>query len=152
MGNLFSVIISYGTEKRWPNPAENLSFRVPLYVCIALPFLIFLCEFMLLVETPSWLIMHNKHDKARKTMRWLYPKISEDELNLKLAELAYTIAMEDEFDQEVSTDILRIPYSPIARLTEKQGKKRNFPRLLQGRRCPPQLVRHLPCPGSAPVR
>ncbi|CAK7227991.1 hypothetical protein SEUCBS140593_006763 [Sporothrix eucalyptigena] len=102
-GNLFSVLISYGTEKTWPSVTDDRSFRVPLYICIALPVLIFACEVFLVPESPSFLIMRRKHDQARKALRWMYPRLNEEEINLKVAEIAYTVMKESEIDEENKT-------------------------------------------------
>ncbi|KAJ5707337.1 hypothetical protein N7488_007138 [Penicillium malachiteum] len=103
MGNLFSVLISYGTEHAWPSVRNERSFRVSLYTCIALPVIIFIGFLVFIVDSPSWLVLHGHHEKARKSLRWLYPRDTEQVLDLKLAEIAYTVAMEAESEVEDKT-------------------------------------------------
>ncbi|KAJ5733497.1 hypothetical protein N7493_002283 [Penicillium malachiteum] len=106
MGNLFSVLISYGTEHAWPSVTNERSFRVSLYIFIALPVIIFIGFLVFIVESPSWLVLHGHHEKARKSLRWLYPRDTEQVLDLKLAEIAYTVAMEAESELETVSEAL----------------------------------------------
>ncbi|KAJ5730328.1 uncharacterized protein N7483_004836 [Penicillium malachiteum] len=96
MGNLFSVLISYGTEHAWPSVTDERSFRVSLNTCIALPVLICIGFLVFIAKSPSWPVLHGHHEKARKSLRWLYPRDTEQALDLKLAEIAYTVLKEAE--------------------------------------------------------
>ncbi|OJJ51058.1 hypothetical protein ASPZODRAFT_162942 [Penicilliopsis zonata CBS 506.65] len=100
MGNLFAVLISYGAETTWSDVMDDKGFRVSLYVCVALPVVICLAELVFLVESPSWLVMHDRHDQARSSLKWLYPKASEEQLGLFISEIEYTLAKEKELAVE----------------------------------------------------
>lgn len=98
LGNLISTLILYAAVQRWPSIDDERSWRIPLYIMIALPVIILAGEIVFAPESPYWYELKNKHDKARKSLRFMYPRHNDVALETELAKIAYTI------EKEVSQD------------------------------------------------
>ncbi|CAK7237471.1 hypothetical protein SCUCBS95973_009970 [Sporothrix curviconia] len=93
-GQLLCTLIAYGCQQRWPDADEKLSFRVPLIICLILPFIVVVFELFYLVESPYWLLMRDRPEDARKSVRFIYPNATEHEINVRLAEYTYILRKE----------------------------------------------------------
>jgi hypothetical protein len=103
LGNLFSTLICYGSTKAYPDIDDERSWRIPLYAMIAIPVVILIAELIFLVESPYWLAMCDRMDQARKSIRFLYPYMTEDEIDIEVAKVRYTLEKEAEVAVIVST-------------------------------------------------
>lgn len=56
----------------------------------------------MLVESPQWLLMRGRAADARKSIRFMYPKVTEEEIDMTCAQLAYTLEKEAEEAELVS--------------------------------------------------
>ena len=65
---------------------------MPLMVCLVLPLIVVTIQVFFLCESPSWLIMRGQPDKARKAIKFMYPKRSEEEREIVFAEYEYTLS------------------------------------------------------------
>lgn len=116
-GNLISTLILYGAVKQWPSIDDERSWRIPLYIMIALPVIselilsneeyrvwpltmhtVLAGEIVFAPESPYWYELKNQHDKARKSLRFMYPRHDDAAIETELAKIAYTI--EKEVSQE----------------------------------------------------
>jgi hypothetical protein len=60
------------------------SFKVPLYIAIAMPAGTLIAELFLLVESPYCLMLRSRKEDAKKSLRFINLKCSEEELDLPL--------------------------------------------------------------------
>ncbi|OJJ45122.1 hypothetical protein ASPZODRAFT_18032 [Penicilliopsis zonata CBS 506.65] len=95
-GDMLSVILCYVGQQTWPDASDKWAYRMPLCVCLCLPVVVLTAQLFLLCESPSWLIIHGKNEQARKTLKFMYPRRSEDEIELIYAEYEYTLGQEAE--------------------------------------------------------
>lgn len=65
-------------------------------MAIAMPAITLIAELFLLVESPYWLMLRGRKEDAKKSLRFINPKCSEEELDLAVETLSYTIAKEAE--------------------------------------------------------
>jgi len=75
---------------------SNRSFRVPLYMAIAMPVITLVAELFLLVESPYWLMLRGRREDARKSLAFLNPNSTAEQLDLAVDTLSYTIAKDAE--------------------------------------------------------
>jgi hypothetical protein len=94
--------VPWATTKAYPDVDDHRSFRIPLYIAVALPIITLILELCLLVESPYWLMMRGRVADARKSIRFMYPKVSEEEIEMTCAQLAYTLEKEAEEAELVS--------------------------------------------------
>jgi hypothetical protein len=117
IGGLFATLVSWGTQKRWGGDIDNLlAFRVPLYVALALPTVSLICELLVLVESPWWLIMRGRRDEARKALDYIHSWQKDYDSDAKFAELEYTLEKEAEQAELVSglqTEIQPLAHFPL---------------------------------------
>ncbi|KAJ9107001.1 hypothetical protein QFC19_002869 [Naganishia cerealis] len=96
IGGLFATVVPWATTKAYPDVNDHRSFRIPLYIAVTLPVITLIAEFFLLVESPYWLMMRGRAADARKSIRFMYPKVSDEEIDMTVAQLAYTLEKEAE--------------------------------------------------------
>jgi hypothetical protein len=97
-----------------------------------LPVITLVLELFLLVESPYWLMMRGRVADARKAIRFMYPKVSEEEIEMTCAQLAYTLEKEAEEAQLVRViSLARFQYTYRFCPTEQAN---DVSRLFQGRR------------------
>lgn len=94
IGNLFSAVILDLCSTYIANPANENQYKIPLYIMIALPFVISIGVFTMLSESPVWLVLHNRLPEAMKALKWIYPYMTVDELEVELAKIQYTVEKE----------------------------------------------------------
>ena len=75
------------------------AFRVPLYIGLAVPTLVGIFELLILVESPSWLLMRGKREQARKSLNYIYSWQKDTNTDILFAELEYTLAKEAEMQE-----------------------------------------------------
>ncbi|KAJ9114713.1 hypothetical protein QFC22_005589 [Naganishia vaughanmartiniae] len=102
IGGLFATVVPWATTKAYPDVNDHRSFRIPLYIAVALPIMTLILQLFMLVESPQWLLMRGRTDDARKSIRFMYPKVSDEEIDMTLAQLAYTLEKEAEEAELVS--------------------------------------------------
>ena len=108
IGGLAATVIPWATTRRWPGEDDLRSFRVPLYIALAAPVLTLAAELFLLVESPYWLMMKGRKEQARKTLAFINPKTSDEDLDRAVAVLEYTLEKESEANEQVRLVIDRI--------------------------------------------
>lgn len=86
----------WATTKAYPGVDDHRSFRIPLYIALGLPTITLVLELFFLVESPNWLLMRGRPADARKSIRAMYPRVSEAEIDMTCAQLAYTLEKEAE--------------------------------------------------------
>ncbi|KAJ9117070.1 hypothetical protein QFC24_006529 [Naganishia onofrii] len=96
IGGLFATVVPWATTKAYPGVDDHRSFRIPLYIAVALPVITLALELFMLVESPQWLLMRGRTADARKSIRFMYPMVSEEEIDMTCAQLAYTLEKEAE--------------------------------------------------------
>ena len=101
MGGLIGSLVLYGANQAYPSVSNNLGWLVPLSVGLAAPTASLVLQLFLLPESPSWLVVHGRKDDARKSIARLHPKMSEDELDIEVNLLVYTIEKENHIAIEV---------------------------------------------------
>jgi hypothetical protein len=80
---------------KWGANINDLrAFRVPLYIGLAVPTLCAVFEIGLLVESPWWLLMHGKRDRARKSLEFIHSWQRDRNIEALFAELEYTLQKE----------------------------------------------------------
>ncbi|OJJ48053.1 hypothetical protein ASPZODRAFT_15498 [Penicilliopsis zonata CBS 506.65] len=94
LGNLVAAIALDLSAKTWSDPSNPLQWKIPLYIMIALPVVMSAAAFVMLVESPSWLVIKNRLPDAMKSLQWIYPWMTTDDLELELAKLQYTVDKE----------------------------------------------------------
>jgi len=99
IGGLMATLIPWGTLKRWPDIDDHRSFRVPLYVALALPTISLVAELCLLCESPWWLLMRGRRDDARKALDYINSWQEDYDGDAAFAQLEYTLSKEAEQDQ-----------------------------------------------------
>ncbi|GFZ46522.1 hypothetical protein JCM24511_04769 [Saitozyma sp. JCM 24511] len=96
-GSLLSTLVTYGTNLKWgADINDDRAFRVPLYIGLAVPTLVLIFELFILVESPSWLIMRGKRDKARSNLAYIHSWQKDFDLERAFAEPEYTLQKEAE--------------------------------------------------------
>lgn len=96
-GSLLSTLVTYGTNLKWgADINDDQAFRVPLYIGLAVPTLVLIFDLFILVESPSWLIMRGKRDKARSNLAYIHSWQKDFDLERAFAELEYTLQKEAE--------------------------------------------------------
>lgn len=100
-GDIISVLLCYVGQQTWPNASNKWAYRMPLLVCVCLPVVVLTLQLFLLCESPSWLIMHGKTAKAKKTLKFMYPNRTDEQRELIYAEYEYTLGQEAEKNKMV---------------------------------------------------
>lgn len=96
IGQLAATLIPWGTLKAFPDIDDERSFRVPLYVALALPTITLVLELLYLVESPWWLVMRGKIDDARKALIFINKSVPDFDVDEALMQLEYTLRKESE--------------------------------------------------------
>jgi hypothetical protein len=110
LGGLLATVIPWATNKAFGSDINDLrAFRVPLYVALAAPTITLVAELFLLVESPYWLMMKGRKDQAMRSITFLNPRMSEDELSIHFAMLEYTLEKESAEAAVVNIVFFAIP-------------------------------------------
>ncbi|OJJ50325.1 hypothetical protein ASPZODRAFT_58906, partial [Penicilliopsis zonata CBS 506.65] len=96
IGNLLSAVILDLCTKAITDPADTKQYKIPLYIMIALPVILSIGIFTMLVESPSWLVVKDDLAGARKSIQWIYPYMTPEEVEVELAKIRYTVEKECE--------------------------------------------------------
>ncbi|OJJ42472.1 hypothetical protein ASPZODRAFT_125479 [Penicilliopsis zonata CBS 506.65] len=97
IGNLFCTLVIYGCNQAWgSNAFDDRAWKVPLYIGLSTPTITLILMLLLMPESPSWLILKDRVEDAKKSLHKLYPRRSVDEINRMTHELQYTVYKERE--------------------------------------------------------
>lgn len=121
IGNLFSAVILDLCTTYITDASDTNQYRIPLYIMCALPFILSIGIFTMLVESPAWLVMKNRLPQALQALKKFYPYMSVDELELELAKLQYTVEKESEEREMVSFEPLPLVCTRILTLFSRPG-------------------------------
>ncbi|CAK7237015.1 hypothetical protein SCUCBS95973_009804, partial [Sporothrix curviconia] len=103
-GSLLSAVILEVSTARIPDVNNKLQYKIPLYAMIAMPFLLLIGVYTCLVESPAWLVIQDNHSKAKRSLRHIYPYMTEDEIEVELSKVVYMVQREREnHDMAAST-------------------------------------------------
>ena len=95
IGGLFATLVSWGAQKNYGADINDLrAFRIPLYVALALPTISLICESLVLVESPWWLIMRGRKAEARKALDYIHSWQDDYDSDAMFAQLEYTLEKE----------------------------------------------------------
>lgn len=141
VGGLFATVVPWATTQAYPDVNDHRSFRIPLYIAVALPVITLILEIFLLVESPYWLMMRGRVADTKKSLRFMYPKATEEEVEMTCAQLAYTLEKEAEEAELVSNPMWKHFYLFNTYVAIEQAN--NLSGLLQGRRS--QVCSDLSC-------
>ncbi|KAL7420436.1 hypothetical protein Q5752_004386 [Cryptotrichosporon argae] len=94
LGALIGNLVTFAGNQAFPSASDNSGWRVPLYVGLAVPTLSLILFLFLLVESPYWLVLKGKNDRAAHSIRKLFPHRTPDEVQDSLNLLVYTVEKE----------------------------------------------------------
>lgn len=72
-------------------------------MAIALPVVTLVAQLFLLVESPYWLMLRGRREDAKKSLAFLNPNSTDEQLELAVDTLSYTIAKDAEENSAVSS-------------------------------------------------
>ncbi|OJJ43529.1 hypothetical protein ASPZODRAFT_135987 [Penicilliopsis zonata CBS 506.65] len=92
-GSLVGSLALYAADKRYSE--DNLGWRIPLAVGLAAPTVSLVLQLFLLPESPAWLVVRGRMVEARASLAWLYPTLTDRQLDEQLDLLVYTVQREE---------------------------------------------------------
>ncbi|RSH89999.1 hypothetical protein EHS25_001332 [Saitozyma podzolica] len=94
LGALVGSLITYAGNQAYPSVTDNRGWKIPLYVGLAAPTISIVGMLLTVTESPYWLTLKGRSDDAIKSIRRLYPRKSDIEVNEEAELLVYTVEME----------------------------------------------------------
>lgn len=93
-GALIGSLITYAGNQAYPSVTDNRGWKIPLYVGLAAPTISIVGMLLTVTESPYWLTLKGRSVDAIKSIRRLYPRKSDIEVNEEAELLVYTVEME----------------------------------------------------------
>lgn len=109
IGGLAATLIPWGTLKAYPDIDDQRSFRVPLYVALALPTISLVAQLVWLVESPWWLVMRNRSAEAQKALEYINKGVPGYSAEEAVRQLEYTFLKRADEQALVREPLLRAP-------------------------------------------
>ncbi|RSH80652.1 hypothetical protein EHS25_007130 [Saitozyma podzolica] len=94
LGAQIGSLITYAGNQAYPSVTDNRGWKIPLYVGLAAPTISIVGMLLTVTESPYWLTLKGRSDDAIKSIRRLYPRKSDIEVNEEAELLVYTMEME----------------------------------------------------------